>query len=250
MDVLGFKSILQKREIAKATIVQEYFVELVRDAIKQTAPISGGIFADSAALQFENVTEALIVGEKVMYRALSNPQKEGQTRVWLRGVIGDMANEDKFVISSELTVKNASLTVTKWSPPLLSAIASESCGFKGMRILVSPGAYSGLTGRLPIRLYDAVSIPLVRSLRHSIYPAYVKGWHDYLWMIDGTQQIEKVKGILDRRLRWAGDDPREFEQAAATYLVSTEIESLIRAAESAAKTKAERELAASTESLA
>ena len=116
-----------------------------------------------------------------------------------------------------------------YAGPLFDAVSVEKSGFRGMRMLIASELITRqlrTTFRHPIG--NRSFIPF-RRLNHSQYPGRIsEGYHDVLWMFSPDEaEWRDRKRLMSSRLRWSGNDPEEFVQAAATQLVFSECQAIL-----------------------
>lgn len=225
VDMLGARKKWQEGGVQKATETFNHFTGLVISAIREVDPIkvlNGGIETDSAIIELDCATTALIVARKLYMSAFDREITNHQSLLWLRGSLVQNNDNSNFLCkTSQIKPPLNSISINVFAKNTLDAISIEKSGFKGMRLLIRDDVINDETkSDLCIKFGNYSLIPL-RKLTYSNYPPREpNSFTDFLWMAcqDG-EEWERISQKMSSRLRFSSKDPDEFAQAAATQVV-------------------------------
>lgn len=189
--------------------------------------LSGMVESDSAAVVCASQHAAVRVGVGLYRDTFSFSSEARFGRPWLRGAILPYTGARSLRTASETAAAN--VTVSSFEPDLLDAIAVEKAGYKGMRLLIARSLVNdALRDAHCLHLENGANMHMFKRLTHSAYPGRLSpGYEDVLWMACLNQELDGVRRIMARRLRYAARDSEEFLQAAATQLLFSEYDAIL-----------------------
>jgi hypothetical protein len=231
-DVLGAKARWHKggREEAEKFFV--LFRNLVISTLKRAdiaPPREGAIETDALTLVYETAEQAIYAAMVLYQAAFDSARTPTRDRLWLRGAIVPYASGEPLRRLRPISAPLEQVSLFLYAAPFFDAISVEKSGFRGMRMLIDSELVTrqvSTTFRHPIG--ERSFIPLKR-LNHSQYPGRItSAYHDVLWMFSPDQAVwGDRKRLMSCRLRWSGNEPEEFIQAAATQLVFSECQAIL-----------------------
>lgn len=237
VDMLGARRIWQNGGVQEAIPAFFRFKKMVNIAARQ-APngevLDGGIETDAAMIVCRSPIEAFRIGQRLFLAAFSGRLSPETPRLWLRGCVVPHPEEGFLRSGEPLRDPVDRITAYRYSESALEAVSIEKSGYKGMRLLVhSELITSSVQTQMRVPLGGQNLIPF-RRLNYSIYPARLdRLYTDFLWMACETDDDWfKLSLQMKNRLRYAGPDPEELAQAAATQLVFNECAAIRRSLES------------------
>jgi hypothetical protein len=200
------------------------------------ALVDGGIENDSAMLVCESVEVALRIAQRLFLRAFDLGRRPDDARLWLRGCVVPFVGNARLRGQAQLSHPLENVSVFTYAPCALDAISIEKSGFKGMRLTLRSEVVTAELRRSLRIPFDGHSFIPLRKLGHSGYPTIVQGeLLDYLWMATGDDHEWRDRSLqMAGRLRFAGKDPEEFIQAAATQVVFHECAAICQSVRSRA----------------
>lgn len=224
VDMLGSRKLWATGGTTASQIAFDRFTAMVV-ASSQAEPagalIDGGIENDSAMLVCESAEVALRIAQRLYLSAFDLGRRPGDARLWLRGGVVPHEGNARLRGQAQLNHPLEKISVFPYASCALDAVSIEKSGFKGMRLLLR-GEVVSAELRKALRIpFDGHSFIPLRKLGHSGYPKIVQGeLLDYLWMATGDDHEWRKRSLqMAARLRFAGNDPDEFIQAAATQVV-------------------------------
>jgi hypothetical protein len=201
-------------------LIRKTLAEQTRDSV-----VAGGVESDSAALICSDLGAASKIARELFCSAFLIARTPSAPRIWLRGVIVHAGEEVNLRWDEPLAQGQPQVTMSKYSSPLLDAIAIEKCGFKGMRVLLTGGPELGEKTRfrqVNLRLGEGTKrfCPF-RRIQGLGYPGRLpNGYADFLWMAcESEEEWAKMKATMVQRLKWAAGNQDEVAHAAATQVV-------------------------------
>lgn len=234
VDRLGMKAALRQGTTAGLEHLVA-FQDHLAEVLASCHPTDMRIESDSGAAIFGKVEDAVICGEQVFQAMFDVPNPT----IWMRGVIVGCAGLTR--IADLMTARDrGEVTVHSPGPALLEALVAEKSGFKGFRLrvrgsLLTGAARTALAKRIVTEdPHDAVapqtmSVYRTKPLRYANAVAD-DGFEDVLWMLDDEPRFNARDSELSDRLRRAGRDLAEAEQAAMTKVVFEEARAIARIA--------------------
>lgn len=202
--------------------------------------LDGVIETDAAMLVCQSTIEAACIARRLFLDAFDTRMNSTVPRDWYRGCIVPHSEGDFLRSGQPLRSPLQNINAFRYSESALEAVSVEKSGFKGMRLLVKGDLIdSTVHAKMKIPFGTHTLIPF-RKLSHSYYPSRVAGeFTDFLWMAcQPDSEWYDLALHMTSRLRFAGRDPEELAQAAATQIVFNECaairQSVISRAERAA----------------
>lgn len=231
VDLLGTKARWRYGGHDAAGAAFEDFADLILDTtatIDVAAQVVGDIEGDWCALVCPSPESALALGRRIFRRAWLETRTPEDTRLWLRGVIMPFDAKEG-VRPSDQDEELRSIRRTWFSPPAMRAIAALRAGYRGMRLLVGDTLLTDqLRGMFRIPLGRLGVIPF-RRMNFTPYPAGIqRGFQDFLWMAETSQEWGPYTLRMKQRLLWSAADADEFAQAAATQIVFHECDAILQ----------------------
>lgn len=227
IDLLGVKA-RWARGTADAAIALEAFDEFVLTGLSEAnaTPRTGGIDSDAAAFVFDELDDALRAAQGIYVAAFTAGEALADPRYWIRGVILHTDTDDTRRDVS-LPPPFAHLTRSDYTEPLMDAVCVEASGhLKGMRVIVQSSLVdTGLRDRFAIKTRHGHLVPF-RRLDMTHYPD--GDWQDYLWMVPSDpDNWTEIDAIARNRMRGAGPDGKELDQAAHTRVVFDQVGAML-----------------------
>lgn len=234
VDMLGVRASWLKSGRRGAEEAFHRFQECIQHALisySRTEILDAVIESDSVAVKCRNAESAVSLACRLFRRSFARGAdlRDGK-RIWLRGVILPVGASAQFRTPSDIARSSVSLTNFTYHKRLLDAISIEKSGYRGMRCLIKSNL---VTEALQLRNQFKIGkefLPRFRHLAHSYYPSRLgMEFQDLLWMnpYDHIGQWPIYQRYMANRLRYAGHNPEELNQAAATQIVFNECEAMI-----------------------
>lgn len=227
IDMLGVRARWAEGGAEGATEAFDTLIDLVDDAVDENEDITCAVVeSDMSVILCRSASAALRTGREIFQSAFGGPaSRERRRRVWLRGVC--VPRPKRLDLEGLRRPQRRSFVhVYEYAPAVLEAIALEKCGFRGMRLVVSPELLTdGVRSRMSIGTADEPVVPFRRLAPAPAYPRQLDGFEDLLWMADeDPDKWRRYRARMTTRLRQASYDNEELVQAAATQIVFDECE--------------------------
>lgn len=190
VDMLGVRARWHKGGRRAAQRAFKTLEGIVVNAVRRSdrhAPVAGMVETDSAALVFKSLITALPFAQRLFVDTFLAPRTYENERLWLRGVVVPYRGRSRFRYRARDSTLPPTIQVNRLEESVLTAIAAEKAGFRGMRLLVGGGDGTGRAMRdaaakeLPGE--DVFPRPFLQ-LRSPQYPERLARGHyyDFMWM--------------------------------------------------------------------
>jgi hypothetical protein len=244
IDLLGARKRWQSGGVSEAMPTFYHFKTLVNVSARRApaGEVLGGVIeTDAAMLVCRSTIEAARIARRLYLGAFATRMSYRTPREWYRGCIVPHADGDFLRSGARLREPLHEVMAFRYSESALEAVSVEKSGFKGMRLLVDVNLIdANVQSQMLIPFGTHTLIPF-RKLNYSYYPPRVVGkYTDFLWMAcQSDVEWHDLTLHMTSRLRYAGRDPDELAQAAATQIVFHECSAIRQSVIGRAKRAAE-----------